>query len=101
MIAANKLESLEVSECEELEYCMIVAPQLLTFAYSVQVLNMSHLVASKNLGVGLRFQQPEGDHEHVSVEFVRMFVGFLNRVSMAAASTTIDSVTSVPRYAHS
>ncbi|KAL6552486.1 hypothetical protein OROHE_007850 [Orobanche hederae] len=84
-IAANKSESLEVSECEELEYCMIVAPQLLTFCYSGQVLNMSHLV-----GVRLRFQQPEGDHEHVPVEFVRMLVGFLNRVSVAAASTTIQ-----------
>ncbi|GFP86233.1 fbd-associated F-box protein at5g22730 [Phtheirospermum japonicum] len=83
-IASNKLESLEVCGCEDLEYCMIVAPQLLSFTYSGQVVHMAHLEASRKFRVALELNEPFGGYKHVGKGFAKTFVAFLEKVDASA-----------------
>ncbi|KAL3640735.1 hypothetical protein CASFOL_015703 [Castilleja foliolosa] len=87
-IDSNKLESLDVRGCKYLEYCMIVAPQLLRFTYSGKVVHMASLEASRKLRVTLNLEDADIGHEHVG--FVNKFVGFLQMVDASAASMMID-----------
>ncbi|KAL3639393.1 Homeobox protein HD-1 [Castilleja foliolosa] len=87
-ITSKKLESLEVSKCEDLEDCLIIAPQLLSFTYSGKVMDMGHLEASRKLCVRLNLEDAHSGHEHVG--FVNKFVGFLQKVGASAACMTIE-----------
>ncbi|KAL3642772.1 hypothetical protein CASFOL_013587 [Castilleja foliolosa] len=86
-IASNKLESLDVSGCDDLKNCTIIAPKLSTFLYSGQVVRMNSLVSSKKLRVRLHLKGPDEDHDHA--EFVKSFLGFLQKVDASAASMAI------------
>ncbi|PIM99662.1 Leucine rich repeat protein [Handroanthus impetiginosus] len=87
-IASSKLESLNVSECEDLEFFMIVALQLSYFSYSGQVVSTYQIVASMNLQVMLHLKGPQGYHDHVETE-LHKFTQFLHKFDVSAKAVTI------------
>ncbi|CAA0815412.1 FBD-associated F-box protein [Striga hermonthica] len=88
-VSNDKLESLEVYECGDLECCLIVAPQLLAFSYTGHLVRVARFRASCNLNVMLHLNESEGDDELVEAQFIKVLKESLHNVSMAAARTDI------------